>query len=192
MSNPNQVYPSSFSAVGYSNSQEINLRQELLNTFSGTGQEIGKAEQGIWRQMQLDSNGNKINCVCVDRETGEQDRDYYCPVCLGEKYMWTESLIQFYRVQHTSDNGGLKSVEIGLRDVVMCVFYILSNVPIGDTDKIVQINLDDDGNIQKPIKRIQVWQLTEVARLRLDNGRVEFKKAFARIDDTRYLNTSDV
>jgi|SRR6266404_9163938 len=189
MSNPNQVYPSSFSAVGYSNSREISIRQEILNTFSGTSQEIGKAEQGIWRHFRVDSNGDRINCACVDNITQEQDRDYYCPVCLNDKYLWDESLIQFYRVQHTSDGGGLKSVEAGLVNVVMCVFYILSNTNVLDTDKIVQINLDDEGNITKPIKRTNVWQLTEVANLRLDNGRVEFRKAFARIEDVRYLNT---
>lgn len=188
MSNPNQVFPSSFSSVGYSGNKEISIRQELLNTLNGSMQEIAKAEQGIWRKMRQDANGKLINCPCVDAITGEPDRDYYCPVCLNEKYLFDELLIQFYRVQHTSDKG-LKSVDVGLVNTMDCVFYIQSDINISDSDKIIQINLDDEGNLVKPIKRIQVWQLTEVVKLRLDNGRVEFRKAFARIEDVKYLNT---
>jgi hypothetical protein len=80
-------------------------------------------------------------------------------------------------------------VEIGLANVVMCVFYLLYDVHIGDLDKIVQINLDLEGNIVKPIKRTRIWQITESVDLRLDNGRLEFKKLYARMEDVKYLNT---
>lgn len=186
MSNPNQVYQSD-SLNTFSGSQnELDLRQELYNTFYGSSIEVPKSSKGLLRKIRLDNKGKPINCPCVDRVTGEQDKDYWCPICMSERYLWDEILIDFYKVQHAEDNS-LKSEKFGLMNVHTGVFYIRYTDSIGDYDKLIEINLNEEGNLKYPVQRTGIWQITEIVPLRLDRGRLEFYKVFARDEDVKYL-----
>jgi hypothetical protein len=191
MSNPNQVYLPSFSATTIASTiysgKEVDMRQEFLNMLFGTAQEVPKAQHGLLRRMRLDDKGVKIKCPCVDKTTHEADRDYYCAICLNERYMWDEYLIDYYLVQ-PADMNDLASKEVGLIPVGFGIFYLPYNIIINSNDKIAEINLDIEGNIVQPIKRTQIWQFTSVVPLRSDHARLEFIKIFARIEDVRYLN----
>lgn len=188
MSNPSQVFPPPYSYVSNSNvGKEISIRDEFLSTIFGSSKEIAKSYRCLLRRMKLTSSGKPEKCPCVDRITNEQDRDYYCPVCMGERYIWSEQLINVYKVQHVDDNS-MSSEKTGNVNMNFAVFYLPYNIDVNLQDKIIEIRLDVEGEIVNPIKRAQIWQLTEVVNLRLDTGRLEFIKLFARIEDVRYLN----
>ncbi len=188
MSNPNQIYNTANSHSASGHARELDLRQELFNTFFGTTSEVAKSSKGLLRRIRYDNKNNPVLCPCVDRVTREQDKDYFCPVCLGERYLFDESFLDFYKVQHADDNA-LKSKPVGMINVDVAVFYLRYGSAITDYDKIIEINLGIDGNIQYPIKRVNIWRINELVPLRLDHGRLEFYKVFVNHEDVRYLNT---
>ncbi len=183
MSKSGDVYNFSFST---GSSKEIDLRKELFATFFGNFQEEAKSQKGLLRKIKFDNKGKPILCPCVDPTTREQDRDYFCPICLSERYLFNETFLDFYKVQHASDNS-LISKPYGLDNVHNGIIYTLYNANIGDYDKIVEVNLDLDGKFIYPIERTDIWQITEIVPLRLDTGKLQFLKIFARHEDVKYL-----
>jgi len=180
MSSPNNMY---------GNPSELDLRQEMINTFNGTAVEIAKSQPGLLRKLNTDSNGDYILCPCVDRVTKEADRDTFCPICFGEKYYWTETYIKFYIVDIATPAAVNKLKAPGIVDVPQNTFYFMYDVAVTKPDKIVEIELDIEGNIVLPVKRIALWRIQELNALRGDNGRVEFIKVFTTKEDVKYLNT---
>lgn len=169
----------------------IDLRSEFRRILDGHLLEPSKAVYGLLRSMNVDSSGNLIVCPCVNKNTGEPDRDYYCPICMAEKYIWTESLVKFYRVSITaSDHGNStfnKVKEYGQTAISDHLFYFQFDVDIKKADKIIDIKLDLEGNIIKPIKRDIIWRINEIHKYRGDRGRVEFIKVFTSNEDAKYL-----
>jgi hypothetical protein len=69
---------------------EVNMRSEFVNTMDGLFPEISKASIGILRKMRRDNEGQLIPCPCMDKVTGEGDRDRWCPICVkGDTYVAT-------------------------------------------------------------------------------------------------------
>lgn len=176
----------------------IDLRSEFKRILDGDFFEPSKAVWGLLRSMNVDSSGNLVHCPCVDKNTGEPDKDYYCPICMAEKYLWTESLIKFYRVSITAaDHGTSNSVftkvkEYGGTTVSNHIFYFEFDVDIKKVDKIIDIKLDLEGNILKPIKRDIIWRINEIHKYRGDRGRVEFIKVFTSNEDVKYLTSPPI
>lgn len=190
MSDPNQVFPpNKLLSIGQ-NGQEINLRNELLSMFYGTAQEIAKSHKALLRRIRLDDKGERIKCPCVDSVTNEPDTDYYCPVCLGERYLWDEYLLNCYLVADTSIQS-VKSKAVGLVTTHDGYIYLQYDIVVKIWDKIADLNLDLEGVPVQPIKRIRVWQITNVLDYRADNGKMEFIKLTVREEDVRYLNAPD-
>ncbi len=187
MSGANNVY--NFISLPFTtgkNNTEINLRNELFATFFGSAIETPKAQKGLLRKIKFDNKGKPLLCPCVDKTTKEQDRDYYCPICLSERYIFNEMFLDFYKVQHSSDNS-LISKPYGLDNVHTGIIYTLYNANIGDYDKIVEVNLDLEGNLIYPLQRTDIWQITEIVPLRLDDAKMQFLKIYARHEDVKYL-----
>jgi len=170
---------------------EPNMRNELINTLDGSFPEVAKKQTGLLRQMRLDSDGELIPCECVDEITHEPDKDRFCPVCFGEGYMWDEAQITFYRTLEDSDIDNIlrdKLYKPGLINHPLVVFYVRYSDTIRKHDKIVELELDDDGSVSDPMTRRAIHKISVVWDYRSDNGKLEYYKVFAHDQDVKYLN----
>jgi len=171
---------------------EPDLRQELENTLDGVFPEIAKKQTIVLRRFRRDSVGKRTLCACVDINTKEPDKDSFCPFCQGEGYFWDETYIDAYKVQVYSGIVGANTAETvfpgGLMNVPLMVFYTRSSVVITKEDKIVQIQLDNEGDAAIPLKRIQLYRIGSLVDYRSDNGRLEYWKINCFAEERKFLN----
>lgn len=182
----------------YSRSQlEIDLRTEFNNILDGTSINSPKASFGLLRTINTDLNGKLVLCDCVDKVTKEADKDYYCPLCMGERYIWTETILKFYRVSVSTADHGTQTVwdknkPFGQMNIANHIFYLPFNTIIKTSDKIVDISLDVEGNIITPIRREIIWKINDLTKFRGDRGRIEYIKVFCNNQDAKYLSVPTI
>lgn len=174
-------------------STEIDLRKEFDKILNGFGPESSKAILGLIRRIDLDSKGEPVKCPCVDRITNEQDRDYFCPICFGERYTWKEAYVKYYKVSISTDQHGDTTVwdkikPFGLINLSLGVFYFRYDTLINVSDKIIDIALNLEGNIIKPVQRQTIWAINQIAPFRSSHGRLEYIKIFCNSEDPKYLS----
>lgn len=189
-----EYYRSGTPGVSYYTSDsasEPDMRQEFINTLDGNHPEIAKKQTGVIRQRQTNSSGDFISCSCVDSLTHEPNRDRYCPFCLGEGYIWDETLVTYYKVPIDSDvdNSTLnKLIGAGLINADLVVFYIRYNESVTRYDKIVELVVDIAGSPETPYQRKAIYKIERVWEYRSDNGKLEYFKIFAHREDVKWLN----
>lgn len=169
---------------------EIDMRKEFLNTMYGKGPEIAKHQPGLVRIFRRDESDNKVPCPCIDPVTGEPDRETRCPVCLGEGYLWDEDNIDFYHIKSGTEVSNLlqdRPRSVGIMNTELEVFYIPYNFNLTKEDKIVTLVLDKQGLPTIPLTRSQLFRISELRPMRLDNGRLEFWKAYSYEDSSKFL-----
>jgi hypothetical protein len=135
--------------------------------------------------------GYLIPCKCVDATTGESDIDNFCPICLGEGYIWKEIFMTCYKKILGSDVGKSKKeklLEPGLTNVPIVVFYTRSSVQVTRADKIVEVWTDTEGELLKPYRRKALFRIGASVELRADNGRLEYRKIDCFEEKRKYLN----
>lgn len=170
---------------------EVNLRQELIDMFDGKWPEIPKASVGLVRHMRRDTHGKLILCGCVDPVTKEPDKDRYCPICMGEGYLWDETFIQYRKQEINRPRSNLMAdqlSEAGLINAQSVVFYVRYDSVISLYDKIIILDLDLEGAIVEPYSRKQIFRVVTLWDARSDNGRVEYWKVFTHEDTVKHLN----
>jgi hypothetical protein len=187
VSNPDNVYGTIFPT-------EPDMRKEMRNTIHGSYPEIAKGTYGLHRKMRKDSQGQLEKCPCVDPVTKEPDKDNFCPICYGEGYLWDENFIRFYWVRFVGDSIVPidKQTKPGTMDVPSNTFYLEYNSTIETQDKLIEIDLDSEGKIVQPIKRINIWRPEEIIRFRADTGKLEFIKVITLKEYARWLNAPGV
>jgi len=105
---------------------EPDMRQELIATLDGTFPEIAKAQPLVFRKMRSDDDGNLIECACIDILTKEPDKDTFCNVCFGERYIWDETIVDGYKVIIRSSVGLASKEELfgpGTKNIPLVSFY---------------------------------------------------------------------
>lgn len=170
---------------------EPNMRQELINTFDGSFPEIAKAQTGLLRRMRRTANGALIPCPCVDKITKEPDKDRFCPVCMGEGYLWDERRIKHYQVVEDSDiDNAFRNTlrESGLINHPVVVFYIRYDAEITKEDKLITLVLENDGTVKTPLQRERVFRINTVWPYRSDNGKLEYYKLFTHDEYQKHLH----
>lgn len=170
---------------------EPDLRQELINTLDGEFPEISKKQTGLLRTMRRDSSNNLIPCPCVDVVSGEPDKDQFCAVCMGSGSLWDETYITFWRTLEGFGAGHALSNELthpGNINNRLVTFYLRYSDTITSADKIIQLKLDDAGDIVTPQTRLTVYRINRFWDYRADNGRVEFYKVYTNEEDIKFLN----
>lgn len=170
-------------------STEIDLRTEFNNTIYGKNPEIEKGQAGLLRRFRLE-DGARIKCPCVDVVTGEPDREIRCPVCLAEGYLWDETSLDFYHARvgtETSATAQDVLQKAGLMNTETEVFYIPSTFDLTETDKIVLLQLNKDGTVVTPNRRLYLYRIAELRPMRLDSGRLEFWKAYVYEDNNKFI-----
>jgi hypothetical protein len=170
---------------------EIDMRQEVINFLDGSYPEIPKKQPAILRRMRRDSDDNLIPCACVDDVTGEPDKDTFCLPCYGEGWYWDEVYLDVYKVIIKSDVGNAlreRAIAPSLANIPIVVFYADYAETITKDDKIVELRLDNAGNIVQPAKRTAVYRIATLFPFRADNGRLEYYKIATYEEDIRFLN----
>jgi len=170
---------------------EPNMRQELINTIDGLNPEVAKGQPGVLRKMRRDENNALIPCGCVHPITNEPDKDRFCPICFGEGYLWDEVSIEFYKMYEGSDTLNVLKDQLkkpGLINQPFVIFYLKYNADITREDKIVEINLNDDGTASDPMRRRRIFRIGTLWEYRADNGKLEYYKVFSYFDDVKHLN----
>lgn len=169
-------------------STEIGLREEFDNTQDGAFPEIAKFQTGLLRKFRRDSSDELVPCPCIDSVTGEPDRESRCPVCLGEGNLWDEKLMKFF---YQMEPGGATQqdhlITPGISNVETSFIYVSSTVNLTKDDKIVLLKLDKDGVPLQPLQRYELYRIADLEPKRLDNGRLEFWKAYCYQDNNKFL-----
>jgi len=80
---------------------------------------------------------------------------------------------------------------VGLLNVPLVVFYIRYSAAITEEDKVIQIDLDNDGSASSPTQRQAIYRVNSLWDYRSDNGKLEYWKAFAHEETVKYLNAPD-
>lgn len=169
--NTASLYPDS------SGRSEIDMRKEFRRFLYGYGPEIPKGQKGILRRMRLDDNGDRIKCDCVDSITHEPDKDYFCPYCDGEGYLWDEEWIVYYKILTSSDQGLArknKPFSFGVLNVEYTYFFVEHFINPTRYDKIVEVEKELSGLPENPYVRRAKYTIATAQPFRSDSGRVEF------------------
>lgn len=72
---------------------------------------------------------------------------------------------------------GLLNKEVG-------IFYFKFNDPVKDIDKIILPKTDLEGKLIQPIERQYKYRIVSISDLRLDVGRMEYRKAHCEMEIT--------
>lgn len=161
--------------------KEISLRDEFDHTINGSVYEIAKGFKVMLRQFRRNENGYRVPCSCNVAKEGQAHQR--CSICLGEGYLWDEKYVQTFKVDIGSDQekaGASLLTEIGRTKKQFCKFYLYSAVDIDYEDKIIELQLDLDGNVLKPERRDISWTVNTLNEKRSDDGRIEYIILYCR------------
>ena len=178
-----------------SGTTEPDMRQEIINTLDGKYPEVAKGKTALLRKFRLDSNGNKTLCSCIDAVTGEPDKDFFCPISAGERWLWDETKIKVYKVVTGIDSALAARdslVSPGLLNIPIVVFYMRYDSGVTQDDKIVEIALDSAGTASSPLRRTAIYRIQTLIEYRADRGRIEYYKAACSKENVRYLNAPGI
>ena len=185
MSDPNDLFPSS-SSIAVSPTEPfpnvvdvVDLRQEFNNLVLGYQGETPIGRSFILRRMRRDSSDNLVLCICLDDLTKEPDRDFPCPYCLGVGYLFDEELITAYMTVSAAPSGSnaasnFPKTKSGTMYVPSARFFMSYDTNPTREDRIVELELDSEGDPVKPYNRVAIYELMLVRALRADNGRIEY------------------
>ncbi len=157
----------------------VDLRREFDSLVLGTYGETPIGRPFILRRMRRDSGNNLVSCSCVSEVTREPDRDYPCPFCLGSGTLWDEELITAYKVVASAPGGSnsasnYQKMPVGAMYSPAVRFFLSSTVVPTRDDRIVELELDAEGDIITPYNRIAIFELYLVRAMRADSGKIEY------------------
>ena len=183
---PNRTRSSSSSAAS---GREIDLRSEFDEIVFGGPTSLPHGKQVLLRKARLDSDSIPVPCTCKDALTKEAAPS--CPFCLGEGYYWDESLETCYSMYVGADGGlstRVRQLFPGQVRVDTKIFYFRYDTIISYRDKIVEIELDTEGDIVVPYRREAIYKPQTINKYRADYGRIEYIAVHCREDDAIRLD----
>jgi hypothetical protein len=157
--------------------KEIDLRLEMQRFLFGSAFEEAKGQPGVLRRMRRDDNGDLIPCECINSKTREPDVDVPCEYCWSEGFLWDEEWVTWYKVQIKIRQGLPKQQapsQPGIIEIPMMFFYVQHHVLPTVNDKIVEVELDVDGDVVLPCVRKNIYRIGTAEAFRSDNGRIEY------------------
>ena len=168
----------------YPKTGSFDLREEIHGILHGD--ELG---DGVGRSILIRRIKDQT-CVCFDKSKGSTNPG--CRYCLGEGYMWTETLNFGYLGRNLGSVLGSSTVisnqnalaNFGTSDDGKALAYFEYDVfpnyerylrPDHPTcDKLFELKVDDNGNLVQPIIRVAKWKMRSVTPHQGDRGRIEF------------------
>lgn len=161
---------------------EIDLRAELADLLRGTAGGLAHGHTFILRRARRNDDGSVKQCPCVNRFTGEADKDTVCLYCAGEKILFDEETFIGYSVQNkvttgiqTVENSDI-TTEAGRFNLPAMTLYTEYSLDPTREDIVVEIEHDLEGDPISPPIRLAKYRITDLVGFRSDNGRVEFFK----------------
>ncbi|RLC15055.1 MAG: hypothetical protein DRI24_11905 [Deltaproteobacteria bacterium] len=158
---------------------ELDLRVEIERTLHGASDEIAKGRSGFLRKIRRDSEGKPVRCPCRDSITDEPDKDYFCKFCHSMGWFWDEHKIVYYKGDDVFRPSGNKQQETQPKKVDASYFYIECNEVITPIDIIVEVEVDKEGKITYPVKRLNFFEIWRPEDFKADNGRLEYWRVTA-------------
>ncbi len=157
----------------------IDLRQEFEDLIYGRAGQDPIGQTFIFRRMRRDSDGELVPCICVSDITYEPDRDFPCPYCGGNGYLWDEELVTGYKTVAAAPGGSnaasnLPKTIVGLMEVPAVRFFLSYDVEPTREDRIVQVELDLAGDPTIPYVRIAYHELMLVRAMRGKDAEVAY------------------
>lgn len=168
---------------------EPDLRAEIDSFLDGGFPEVSKKQTILLRKMRTPLEENK--CSCVDSLTLEPDKDHFCPYCMGEGQYWDESFVDTYRVVKQSDVGLASKDDLigpGMVNVPVVIFYMRASIDVSENDRIIEMELDKEGDLELPYKRRNIYRISTLLDLRSDYGRLEYWKIACFLEQYKFLN----
>ena len=162
---------------------EIDLRKEFDELVFGSGGYTPHNHLVLIRSLRKDSNGNYIKCECVSAISDEADTEDQCPYCLGNKYIWDERFSRCYSSLMGADGGKAnrtRRIVPGEIRTDYKIFYFRYDEKIHYRDKIIELKLDIEGNVEVPYKREIIYRPETIQPYRADKGRVEYIAVYCR------------
>lgn len=161
---------------------EVDLRKEFDEIVYGINGCKPHNTLIMIREMRL-REGNRIKCECYNTLTNEANSENECNYCLGEGYIWDERFVRCYSNLIGADGGKANRTRRIMPGEILTdykVFYLRYDEKISYYDKIIELALDIEGNLQVPYKRKRIYTLETIQENRADNGRIEFITVYAR------------
>lgn len=164
----------------------IDLQDEMVSFLYGSEKEPPKGRQVLIRRMRRDSQGQTIQCSCVDNKTKEADLDTMCPYCLGSKYYWDEeSQVAYWHNSPVDEELKVPFIDTGDR----FYFYFKYEVYPTKQDEVIILGLTSSGNLIKPLTRKNLYNIIAIREFREDNRKLAFWRVTAELDNRRYIET---
>lgn len=184
----------STSIIGSFGSSEIDLRQEFLKTIYGGPGEITKGMPVLIRRLRRDPiTLARQRCTCVDPLTLEPDKDHNCPFCDSTGFYWDEEWWSCYKLAAGSETSITRRRlhwQSGMMTDDTYRFYFAYNANLLLGDEIIEVELDEEGNIAHPARRTWKWTPSTIEVKRLDRGRIEFFIASCAHSNAIYIDKS--
>lgn len=161
---------------------EVDLRKEFDQIVFGINGCKPHNTLILIRNMRL-LNDNRIKCECFNALTNEANSETECKYCLGEGYIWDERFTRCYSNLIGADGGKANRTRSIMPGEILTdykVFYLRYDEKISYYDKIIELALDIEGNLQVPYKRKRIYKPETIQENRADNGRIEFITVYAR------------
>jgi hypothetical protein len=172
-------------------STEIDLRAEMKIILEGNEYTPRRGHWILLRRMD-----KRQRCVCWNKK-GKDDEKYSldkgkynepelrCPICNGEGWVYEDEL-HLVRRRLVSPEIGLAAseteTEIGWMNINYIVFYFQYYVSPDKGDKVIEIELDNDGNPVRPYIMKEVYRIAVAEPFRDQVGRIEFWRAAAKLE----------
>jgi len=164
---------------------ELDLRAEMDEILFGTPNGPKHGKMLLIRNMRRDSDGYPTECECQSGQT-TREPDPDCSYCLGEGYRWDENYAWGFSMYAGADNGMVRryvTMAPGQVRVDYKIFFFRYDTTILYGDKVIELKLDNDGDVELPYVREAIYKPQTLQKRRADNGRLEFIAAFCREKD---------
>lgn len=167
----------------YQSAKEVDLRKSFDNLVFGSNGDIAHNHLVLVRKRKLDDAGNYIQCNCVNKLSRESNGEKNCQFCLGEGFLWVETFYRCYSSMVGADGGKTnrtRRISAGSIRTDYKIFYFKFDTKISYKDKIIELRLDNEGNVSVPYQRINIFVPETIQEYRSDYGRLEYITIYAR------------
>jgi len=163
---------------GHSTQSEISMRDEFQTLMRGSSTEQRVGRHGLLRRLLRDSNTRPVLCECRELGSKSHSRMHICPRCLNMGYKWIEEWVMFHKLSGLHGSRRMHSMEQTKEpgDIYepKDVFYIEHWTQPTIMDAIIEVNLDQEGNVITPVTRSKFHDIRAIEEFRMDHGRSEF------------------
>lgn len=172
----------------WSGGSDIDIRNEIITLLNGTNLDFGRGKWVILRRLLRDGNDRLIDCMqCKKKGYHVAQSNSVCDRCFGVGFIWKEEWFKTFQWTGTRNSGGRSHEDAGTLDYETNIFYFSKDAKPRNGDRIIEVILDDEGNVPTPYIRKNSWYITLVTDHILDHGRLEYFRVLANDETVKYF-----